>query len=71
VLNEDNDPIRDDSWFAGETAAAMRDFARTVIIGDPPKDVLARAKANKIGRDAVFERTLAAAARLAAGETRL
>ena len=31
------------------------DFARTVCIGDPPPDVLARARANKIGREAVFE----------------
>ncbi len=29
------------------------DFSRTVCIGEPPKDVLARAKANKAGRDAV------------------
>jgi hypothetical protein len=35
VLNEDNDPSRDDSWFAGETAAAMRDFARTVTEAPP------------------------------------
>ena len=35
MLNEDNDPIRDDSWFAGETAAAMRDFARTVTEAPP------------------------------------
>jgi len=35
VLNEDNDPIRDDSWFAGETAAAMRDFAGTVTKAPP------------------------------------
>jgi Xaa-Pro aminopeptidase len=31
------------------------DFARTVCIGDPPPDVLARAQANRIGREAVFE----------------
>ena len=31
------------------------DFSRTVCIGEPPKDVIARAKANKVGRDAVFE----------------
>jgi len=31
------------------------DFSRTVCIGEPPKDVVARAKANKAGRDAVFE----------------
>jgi Xaa-Pro dipeptidase len=30
------------------------DFSRTVCIGEPRKDVLARAKANKAGRDAVF-----------------
>jgi Xaa-Pro aminopeptidase len=30
------------------------DFGRTVCVGDPPKDVLARARANKIGRDEVF-----------------
>jgi Xaa-Pro aminopeptidase len=30
------------------------DFSRTVCIGEPPKDVLARAKANKAGRDAAF-----------------
>jgi len=30
------------------------DFSRTICIGDPPKDVLARARANKIGRDEVF-----------------
>jgi hypothetical protein len=35
VLNEDNDPGRDDSWFARETAAAMRDFARTVTEAPP------------------------------------
>jgi Xaa-Pro aminopeptidase len=29
------------------------DFSRTVCIGEPPKDVIARAKANKVGRDAV------------------
>jgi Xaa-Pro aminopeptidase len=32
------------------------DYSRTVCIGEPGKDVLARAKANKAGRDAVFER---------------
>jgi Xaa-Pro aminopeptidase len=32
------------------------DYSRTVCIGEPPKDVLARAKANKTGRDAVFEK---------------
>ncbi len=31
------------------------DFSRTVCIGEPPKDVIARAKANKVGRDAVAE----------------
>jgi Xaa-Pro aminopeptidase len=31
------------------------DFSRTVCIGEPPKDVIARAKANRAGRDAVFE----------------
>jgi hypothetical protein len=35
VLNEDNAPGRDDSWFARETAAAMRDFARTVTEAPP------------------------------------
>lgn len=35
MLNEDNDLIRDDSWFARETAAAMRDFARTVTEAPP------------------------------------
>jgi hypothetical protein len=35
VLNEDNDPSRDDSWFARETAAAMSDFARTVTEAPP------------------------------------
>jgi len=32
------------------------DYSRTVCIGEPRKDVLARAKANKAGRDAVFEK---------------
>ena len=31
------------------------DFARTVVVGDPPKDVAMRAKANQIGREAAFE----------------
>lgn len=31
------------------------DFARTVVVGDPPKDVSVRAKANQIGREAAFE----------------
>ena len=31
------------------------DFSRTVCIGEPRKDVIARAAANKLGRDAVFE----------------
>ena len=35
MLNEDNDPSRDDSWLATETAAAMRDFARTVTKAPP------------------------------------
>ncbi|MDX2143359.1 MAG: M24 family metallopeptidase [Rhodospirillaceae bacterium] len=30
------------------------DFSRTICIGEPRKDVLERAKANKAGRDAVF-----------------
>lgn len=30
------------------------DFARTIILGDPPKDVLARAAANKMAREAAF-----------------
>ncbi len=30
------------------------DFSRTVCLGEPPRDVLARAQANKNGRDAVF-----------------
>jgi hypothetical protein len=34
VLNE-NHPNRDDSWLADETAAAMRDFARTVTEAPP------------------------------------
>lgn len=35
MLIEDNDPSRDDSWLATETAAAMRDFARTVTKAPP------------------------------------
>jgi hypothetical protein len=35
VLNENNDPSRDDSWLADETAAAMRDFASTVTEAPP------------------------------------
>ena len=35
MLNEDNDPSRGDSWLATETAAAMRDFARTVTKAPP------------------------------------
>ena len=35
MLNEDSDPGRDDSWLAEETAAAMRDFARTVTEAPP------------------------------------
>jgi Xaa-Pro aminopeptidase len=31
------------------------DFGRTVVIGEPSKEVLAREKAHKVGRDAVFE----------------
>ncbi|MDX2224260.1 MAG: M24 family metallopeptidase [Rhodospirillaceae bacterium] len=31
------------------------DYARTLVLGDPPKDVLARARANRIARDTVFE----------------
>jgi Xaa-Pro aminopeptidase len=31
------------------------DYARTLVLGDPPKDVLARAKANRIARDTVFD----------------
>ena len=30
------------------------DFSRTVCLGEPPKDVLSRAQANRNGRDAVF-----------------
>ncbi len=30
------------------------DFSRTVCLGEPPKDVLARAQANRNGRDAAF-----------------
>lgn len=33
----------------------MGDFARTVVVGDPPPDVVARSKANQIGRNAAFE----------------
>jgi Xaa-Pro dipeptidase len=29
------------------------DFSRTICIGEPPKDVIARANANRVGRDAV------------------
>lgn len=32
------------------------DFARTVIAGDPPAEVLKRARANEIGRAAIFEK---------------
>jgi Xaa-Pro aminopeptidase len=32
------------------------DFSRTVCLGEPSKEILARAKATKIGRDAVFEK---------------
>lgn len=35
MLNEDNDQSRDDTWFARETAAAMRDFAGTVTEAPP------------------------------------
>ena len=35
MLDEDNDPSRGDSWLATETAAAMRDFARTVTKAPP------------------------------------
>ena len=35
MLNENSDPSRDDSWLAEETAAAMRDFARTVTEAPP------------------------------------
>ncbi|MEE8348188.1 MAG: M24 family metallopeptidase [Acidobacteriota bacterium] len=31
------------------------DFARTVVLGDPPKDVADRNRANQIGREAAFE----------------
>jgi Xaa-Pro aminopeptidase len=31
------------------------DFGRTIVIGEPSKEILAREKAHKIGRDAVFE----------------
>jgi Xaa-Pro aminopeptidase len=31
------------------------DFARTLVLGEPTKEILARAKANKIGRETVFE----------------
>lgn len=31
------------------------DFARTIVAGDPPKEVLRRAKANEVGRAAIFE----------------
>ena len=31
------------------------DFARTVVAGDPPKDVADRNRANQIGREAAFE----------------
>jgi Xaa-Pro dipeptidase len=30
------------------------DFARTIVAGDPPKEVLRRAKANEVGREAIF-----------------
>lgn len=32
------------------------DFARTVVAGDPTKEILRRAKANQVGRDAIFEK---------------
>lgn len=32
------------------------DFARTGVAGDPPKEVLRRAKANEVGRAAIFEK---------------
>lgn len=35
MLNGNSDPSRDDSWLAGETAAAMRDFASTVTEAPP------------------------------------
>jgi Xaa-Pro dipeptidase len=31
------------------------DFARTLVAGDPPKEVLRRSKANEVGRAAIFE----------------
>jgi Xaa-Pro aminopeptidase len=31
------------------------DFARTLVLGEPTKEILARAKANRIAREAVFE----------------
>ncbi len=31
------------------------DFGRTVVLGEPSKEIVAREKAHKIGRDAVFE----------------
>jgi Xaa-Pro dipeptidase len=31
------------------------DFARTIVAGDPPKEVLRRSKANQVGRAAIFE----------------
>ena len=31
------------------------DFARTIVAGDPPKEVLRRSKANEVGRAAIFE----------------
>ena len=31
------------------------DFARTLVVGDPPKDVADRNRANQIGREAAFE----------------
>ena len=33
----------------------MGDFARTVVVGDPPPDVVERSKANQIGRNAAFD----------------
>jgi hypothetical protein len=35
MLSENNDPSRDDSWLADETAAAMREFAGTVTEAPP------------------------------------
>jgi Xaa-Pro dipeptidase len=32
------------------------DFARTIVAGDPPKEVLRRAKANEVGRAAILEK---------------